>query len=33
VAELLVSGQNTLTVRFDRSIDTGGRFMACSGGW
>lgn len=33
VAALLVSGQNTLTVRFDRSIDTGGRFMACSGGW
>lgn len=33
VGPLLTSGQNTLSVRFDRSIDTGGRFMAASGGW
>ena len=33
VAPLLVSGQNTASVRFDRFIDTGGRFMGCSGGW
>ena len=33
IAALLVNGQNTLSIRFDRSIDTGGRFMGCSGGW
>eukprot|EP01052_Picozoa_sp_SAG31_P023631 SAG31_NODE_1960_length_6804_cov_3.421626_4_plen_366_part_00 len=26
-------GNNKLTVRFDRAIPNGGRFMACSGGW
>ena len=24
---------NTLSVRFERDIANGGRFMACSGGW
>eukprot|EP01052_Picozoa_sp_SAG31_P017591 SAG31_NODE_1211_length_9376_cov_2.931767_4_plen_74_part_00 len=33
VGQLLSSAQNELEVRFDRSIDTGGRFMGCSGGW
>lgn len=33
VAALLVGGSNTVVVRFDRSIETGGRFMGCSGGW
>jgi beta-mannosidase len=33
IGPFLTSGQNTLSVRFDRSIDTGGRFMAASGGW
>jgi hypothetical protein len=29
----LLKASNTLEVVFDRSIDTHGRFMACSGGW
>jgi len=28
-----IKGENTLSVRFDRSMSNGGRFMACSGGW
>jgi beta-galactosidase/beta-glucuronidase len=30
---LLRAGANTLTVAFDPSIDVGGRFMSCTGGW
>eukprot|EP01050_Picozoa_sp_SAG11_P009520 SAG11_NODE_900_length_6632_cov_2.693403_8_plen_511_part_00 len=33
VGAMLLRSRNTISVRFDRSIDTGGRFMACSGGW
>ena len=30
---VLRAGANTISVAFDPSIDVGGRFMSCTGGW